>query len=71
MAEDSMTIAVTSPVWANADHTMINCEVQFFDGGIFLPFTATAFDAEEHGKQIWADLNAGLYGEISIYNVTE
>ena len=52
--------------WANAEQTMIDCEIttsQF--GDEVLPFTASATDCEAHGRAIFADLVAGKYGPIS------
>ena len=58
--------SLTNPVWANTEHTMIDCVIttsQFGDEQ--LPFTAAANDAEPHGRAIFADLVAGKYGPIA------
>jgi len=60
--------SVTNPRWANAENTMIDCEIttsQF--GDEILPFTASANDVETHGRGIFADLVAGKYGPIGEY----
>lgn len=60
--------SVANPRWTNAEQTMINCEIttsQF--GDEVLPFTASPDDVEAHGRQIFADLVAGVYGEIAAY----
>lgn len=60
--------SLTSPQWANAEHTMINCEIttsQFSNK--VLPFTADQNDVEAHGRAIFADIVAGTYGPIAEY----
>lgn len=60
--------SVHSPVWADAEHTIINCFIttsQFGDEQ--LPFTANPNDVEAHGRQIFADIIAGKYGAIAEY----
>jgi hypothetical protein len=60
--------SLTNPRWANEAHTMINCEIttsQF--GDEVLPFTASQNDCEAHGRGIFADIVAGVYGEIAEY----
>lgn len=60
--------SLTNPRWANADQTMIDCDIttsQF--GDEVLPFTAAQNDVETHGRTIFSDLVAGKYGEIAEY----
>jgi hypothetical protein len=59
--------SVTDPIWANEEHTAITCTVKFghFDDAV--PFTASVNDVEAHGREIFADLVAGRYGEIGEY----
>lgn len=60
--------SLTSPQWANAEHTMIDCLIttsQFGDD--VLPFTAAQNDVEAHGRAIFADLVSGVYGPIADY----
>jgi hypothetical protein len=59
---------VTNPQWANAEHTAINCEVDFDDlREELVPFTAVASGDYEHSHQIFAECVAGQYGEIAEY----
>ena len=59
---------VKNPQWANAEHTAINCEVDFDDlSEEFVPFTAVASGDYEHSHQIFAECVAGEYGEIAEY----
>jgi hypothetical protein len=64
----SQLTSLTNPRWANAEHTLIDCEIttsQF--GDEVLPFTASPTDCEAHGRGIFADLVAGHYGPIAEY----
>lgn len=64
----STLTSLTSPVWANAEHTAIDCLIttsQF--GAEVLPFTADQNDVEPHGRAIFADIVAGAYGAIGEY----
>jgi hypothetical protein len=59
---------VLNPIWANAEHTAINCDVDFDDlREELVPFTAVASGDYEHSHQIFADCVAGTYGEIAEY----
>lgn len=60
--------SLRNPRWANAEQTMIDCEIttsQF--GDEVLPFTASVNDVEAHGRGIFADIVAGKYGQIADY----
>lgn len=60
--------SLTSPRWANAEQTAIDCKIttsQF--GDEVLPFTASQDDVEPHGRAIFADIVAGSYGPIAAY----
>lgn len=60
--------SVRNPVWADAEHTMIDCEItNTVYGDEVLPFTACANDVEAHGQRIFSDLVAGVYGPIAEY----
>lgn len=60
--------SLTNPRWANADHTLIDCEITTSQlGDEVLPFTANPNDVEPHGRAIFADLVAGKYGPIGDY----
>jgi len=59
---------VKNPIWANAEHTEINCDVDFDDlREELVPFTAVASGDYEHSHQIFAECVAGKYGEIAEY----
>lgn len=59
---------VLNPTWANAEHTAINCDVDFDDlREELVPFTAVAEGDYEHSHQIFAECVAGNYGEIAEY----
>ncbi len=60
--------AVKNPKWANANHTMINCEVDFDDlVEAFVPFTAVASGDYEHSHEIFARCAAGEFGPVAEY----
>lgn len=61
--------AVKNPVWADAEHTIINCEVDFDDlSEEFVPFTADPNDTyNPSSKQIFDDCKAGMYGVVGEY----
>lgn len=64
----STLTSLTNPVWANAEHTRIDCVIttsQFGDEQ--LPFTADQNDVEAHGRAIFASIVAGEYGPIGDY----
>ena len=59
---------VLNPVWANLEHTAINCEVDFDDlRESTVPFTAVAVGDYEHSHQIFAECVEGNYGDIAEY----
>ena len=65
---NSELTSLVFPCWANAEHTLIDCEIttsQF--GDEVLPFTASPNDVEPHGRAIYADIVAGKYGPIAEY----
>ena len=59
--------SITNPVYANAEGTMITCDVKFEEFNEVHPFGANKDDIEEHGRIIYADLVAGKYGAIGEY----
>jgi len=61
--------AVRNCKWANEEHTIIECEVNFNDVTLeeWSPFGATATDHYEHTKEIFAKAVAGEFGEIAEY----
>jgi hypothetical protein len=55
--------------WANEEHTIINCDVDFDDLiEEFVPFSATADDIYEHTKEIFNKAINGDFGEIEEYS---
>jgi hypothetical protein len=60
-------ISVANPVFATADGTAIDCVLQLDAFPMPVPFTASVNDVEEHGRQIYAKILAGEYGEIAPY----
>ena len=48
---------------------VIDCECQWShlgdDTQDYLPFTATSYDTEEHGKKLYQDLIDGKHGDIA------
>jgi hypothetical protein len=55
------------PVWADAEHTMIDLMVRFAEIPEDLPFTARPDDCEEYGRAIFAAAVAGEYGAVAEY----
>lgn len=58
---------VINPVWGDAAHTSIICQVTTKEAGGPHPFNAMANDPEPHGQQLWTDLYDGKYGLIGAY----
>lgn len=59
---------VKNPVWANAEHTIILCEVDFDDlQEEFVPFSADLKDTHAHTKQIFNECVEGKWGTIAEY----
>jgi len=59
---------VLNPQWANAEHTAINCDVDFDDlREELVPFTAVGSGDYEHSHQIFSECVAGKYGVIAEY----
>lgn len=60
--------SVTNPIWADAEHSAINCDVDFDDlREELVPFTAIAEGDYPHSHQIFAECIAGNYGPIAEY----
>lgn len=59
--------SVSNPVYTNEDRTGIDVQIKFAEFPDVLPFHATSWDIEAHGRQIFNDLKAGVYGEIAPY----
>jgi len=58
---------VKNPVYANAQNSAINCSVKFDTFSNYIPFTASPNDPEEYGRQLYTDLQAGVYGPVAPY----
>ena len=59
---------VKNPIWANAEHTLIDCDVNFNHlEEEFVPFTANPNDVMEYSKIIFDECVAGKYGTINEY----
>jgi len=59
--------SVTNPIWADAEHSAINCIVDFVDVGT-VPFTANPLDTSNpSSKQIFDECVAGDYGPVAEY----
>jgi hypothetical protein len=60
-------VAVRRPVWANAEHTIIKCDVNFshvvFEE--WTPFTADPTDYMPYSKIIFDECVAGKWGPIA------
>jgi hypothetical protein len=56
--------SVSAPAWANAEHTAINCLVNF-EGLGEVPFTAAAVDQYPYVVTIFNQIVAGNYGAIA------
>jgi hypothetical protein len=51
--------------WADEAHTQIYMEVDFDElDDEFVPFAADPNDVEPHGRKLYADALAGVYGEV-------
>lgn len=61
--------SVTNPTWANAEHSAINCIVDFTADGVgTVPFTANPLDTSNpSSKQIFEECVAGNYGPVAEY----
>lgn len=60
---------VTNPQWADAEHTVINCEVLFDEfAPEYLPFTANPDDTSNpSSKEIYDQCVAGDWGPVAEY----
>lgn len=60
--------SVSNPVWANEEHTLIDCVITLdIFGNEPISFTASPDDIEEHGRNLFKKLSSGIYGNISEY----
>lgn len=56
---------VTNLKWTSNANVTINCDVFFYRFNTFLPFTASANDSTDYGREIHARCLAGDYGPIA------
>ena len=60
---------VKNPKWINAEHTRLNCEVDFDElDEVYVEFTADPNDIEEHGRKIFEDCVAEKYGTVAEFD---
>lgn len=57
---------VRNPTYSNADGTAIDVELDHPEYG-WIPFTASPNDCEQFGRDLYASLIAGEYGDIAPY----
>lgn len=59
---------VRDPIWGSLEMDSIGCYVRTVEfGDEWLPYGAIPTDPMEYGRQLYADLVAGVYGPISPY----
>ncbi|WP_111641689.1 DUF4145 domain-containing protein [Marinimicrobium alkaliphilum] len=58
-------LSVRNPQWADENHTAINCLVRTNTLHQEVPFTASSYDSESHGREIFVRCVAGEFGEIA------
>jgi hypothetical protein len=56
-----------NPVWANAEHTMIDLTIKWDGINQEYPFTASPTDCEAHGRAIFEAAAAGNFGGVAEY----
>lgn len=59
--------SVRDPRWVNAEHNAIDCMVKFDHIDEDVPFTATPYDVESHGVEIFERCAAGEFGPVAEY----
>jgi hypothetical protein len=55
------------PVWANAEHTMIDLTIKWDGINEEYPFTASPTDVEAHGRAIFEQASQGAFGTVAEY----
>ena len=58
---------VSNPEYTNHEGTGVNLTVKFAEFPEPIPFHATDFDTEAHGKVLYSNAKAGMYGPIKVY----
>lgn len=60
-----------NPVWADAEHTMIDLVIKWDQIDVELPFTASPTDVEAHGRAIYEAALGGQFGPIAEFPAPE
>lgn len=58
---------IKEPVWANEEKDAVNCIIKFENIDTEIPFTAKSNDIEQHGKEAFARITNGEFGDIGEY----
>ena len=58
---------IRSPRFVSEDGSQINCFVKFSHMKEEHEFTASAYDCEKHGREIWSQCINGAYGEVKAF----
>lgn len=58
-------LSVRNPRWANSEGTSIDCLIKTNTLVGEVPFTASKFDSEPHGRDVYARCLAGEFGQIA------
>lgn len=58
---------INTPIYSNAENTTINIVADIDGVGGGVPFTASANDPEQTGRDIYANAIAGEYGAVAAY----
>lgn len=56
-----------NPKYLNEEGTVIDLLVKWEEINEELPFSATSYDCEEHGRDLYARAKAGEFGEVAPY----
>jgi hypothetical protein len=68
LKEDMMQLEYAKdPVWADAEHTMIDLTIKWDGINEEFPFTASPTDVEAHGRAIFEQAAAGAFGQVAEY----
>lgn len=63
---------IKNPRWANAEHTLLECDVKFAEQGDYLPFGASIEgDQYPHTKEVFDRAAAEEFGPITEYVAPE
>lgn len=62
---------IRNPVFSNIEGTAIYCFIKFEEFNEELPFNATSYDTEEHGRQAYQRIMSGEFGQIGDFIVVE